>query len=348
MGLFDQLLSTVTGGLIPSHDERVAHNAQDASKSLAETQASQFGDIYKKGQEIATSGGGTLSALGPNPFLQLLQTGGTNNPLLQQYGNAAGLNLPGVSTPPGFIPGTNGGGYTAARGGFVPNVARPGVAGGPVNPSTAGAQPSNGAGGVNGQPPVEPALKKQMDAYGLTQAQQVEANREISRISMRAKSHTSQFTARMSQQGVDPNLIAEGQARIQATYDGLAETTLADFAEKARATKEQALQTLMSLGLSAYDAERAYGQSQQQTGLQTEESATIGLTNPQGAQNQIAQQAQAQSAANNAALMQLATAFLPGGAFAGGGIGGMGTPPIAGVGAGAAGGDILGGIALGA
>lgn len=319
IGLFDNLLNIATFGLVTTPEQRQQQRANNAASDIAGQQQQQFGNIYGQGQGVFNAGQGQLGALGVNPLLQLFQTGQSNNPLLQQFGQAAGLNF---APPPGQAianPVSPGGGFTNG----VPNTVR-GQSGLPLPGATSPVQ------GANAPQAVNPQHQQLFDAYGLTQPQQVQLNQQINRITQSAQSHISQYQQRMSSAGVSPQLAAEGAARLQAEYDSMSQGLIANFAESARAQKEQALQALISAGEGAYAEQQGFGQQQQQLGLNTSLNATTGLTNPQAAQNQLAQQAAAQQSANNASLLNLATQFLPGGAFAGGGLfGSGGTPPIA-------------------
>lgn len=310
MGLFDSLLNIATLGLVTTPEQRQEQRANNAATDLAQTQANQYQNLYQTGQG--------LSNVGQNPLLGLYQTGQTTNPLYQQFGQAAGINFGGQATPPGYIPGTPGGGFTNG----APNVAR---VGGPqgtgVNPAGSPAQGANAQTGVNtggGQnAPTNPAW----DAYGLTQPQQIQLNQQIHALTQHSQSAISQYQARMQQQGVSPSMIAEGAARLQQQAQATQAGLVASFAEAARASREQALQALLTQGQNAFTG-------QQQLGLNLQQNATAGLTNPQGAQNQLAQQAAAKQSANLGSLLQLGTQFLPGGAFAGGGLFGGGAAPI--------------------
>ncbi len=330
-GFLDNLLGTITGGLLPSHDQRVANNASNAAGDLAGQQAGQFSSLYGTGGNVFNTGNNALSGLGQNPLLQLLQTGTSNNPLLQQYGQASGVNIPGYSAPPGYIPGTPGGGYSTAANGQpgAPSVQRPTgetPGGMPVSGSTSPAQPSNGVQPTSA--PVSP-MQQRFDSYGLTQPQQVQLNQQLNVLTQKAQSQASQYQAAMQQRGVDPALTAEGAARINAEFSNLQEQTIAGFAEQARKAKEDALQTLIQLGTGAYGQQQQYGQNQEQLGLNTQMGATSGLSNPQAAQQSIAQNAQAsQDAVTNLVLGTIAN-LIPGLGGVGAVAGAAGrTPPI--------------------
>lgn len=197
---------------------------QDSSHNAgqAQGQANQlYGQLGQIGQQNATAYNqvpGAIdsyaSGVNNNPLLSLFQNGTSNSPLVQSYGQAYGLNVPGTN---------------------------PGV-GGTQSPGTAAA---NSTGGAQGQ-----SLLPQ-DAYGLTQGQQVELNTQLQTLDQAKQNAVAQYQSSFAQRGGDPSQMAAGVAAINEQFAALSEQTKGSFAQNALTQRQQGLGTLLQGGESA-------------------------------------------------------------------------------------------------
>lgn len=84
--------------------------------------------------------------------------------------------------------------------------------------------------------------------YDISQPQQVQLNQQVDQLNSEKQSVIEDLRARYAQQGItDPRAIQAGIQSINERYDAMAAGHKANFAEQARANKEEALKTFVSL-----------------------------------------------------------------------------------------------------
>lgn len=195
----------------------------DASHNAGQAQgkANQlYGQLGQIGQQNATAYNQVPGAIDSyasnvnnNPLLSLFQNGTSNSPLVQSYGQAYGLNIPG---------------------------------GGPGQP-----QPAGGAGGAaSGGAPQQNSLLPQ-DAYGLTQPQQIELNTQLNTLDQAKQNAVAQYQSSFSQRGGDPSQMAAGIAAINEQFAALSEQTKGSFAQNALKDRQAGISNLLQGGESA-------------------------------------------------------------------------------------------------
>lgn len=196
-----------------------------SNANKAQGQANQlYGQLGQIGTQNATAYNqvpGAIdsyaSGVNNNPLLSLFQNGTSNSPLVQSYGQAYGLNVPGTNP----------------------------AVGGTQSPGTAAANSTGGA-----QPGQANSLLPQ-DAYGLTQGQQVELNTQLQTLDQAKQNAVAQYQSSFSQRGGDPSQMAAGVAAINEQFAALSEQTKGSFAQNALTQRQQGLGTLLQGGESA-------------------------------------------------------------------------------------------------
>ena len=256
---------------VTADEARRAQAGQIARQNQASDRAMQLMENFlNESQGYRSDAYNRYSAVGNNGTSD---QGGANDAistLIGQYANTAGL--PSGNYTPFAAPRTatavapaGGNDRTTAR---LPGVNRgsPGsaantlnTAGGagaaPVNPNAPLGADAMGPFGPGGAPATvgqylgaagQGAATSGQDAYGLTEAQQVQLNGQVERLNESRQAQIEQLQSSYAQRGItDPRAMAAGLERINSHYDALAEQQKAGFAEEARKTRQQAEAALL-------------------------------------------------------------------------------------------------------
>lgn len=151
--------------------------------------------------------------------------------------------------------------------------------------------------------------------YGLTDAQAVQANAQGDAINKRRDSAVSQLRAQMASRGItDPRALAAAEAHINEQFGGQAEQSRANFAEQARANRQNALGGLMSAGEQAYNTRQNELGNLFNTFLSLMTAGNAGTSNLGGAAQQQANLQQQRQDSSLSGLLNL-IGFATGGGF---------------------------------
>jgi hypothetical protein len=263
-----------------------------SNANKAQGQANQlYGQLGQIGQQNATAYNQVPGAIDSyasnvnnNPLLSLFQQGTSNSPLVQSFGQAYGLNVPGSNQ------GQPGGSATAP-----------------------GSTPTGGA--SQGQ-----SLLPQ-DAYGLTQGQQIELNTQLNTLSQAQQNAVSQYQSSFAQRGGDPSQMAAGVAAINEQFAALSEQTKGSFAQNALTQRQTGLNTLLQGGEAAQSQQNAGNLGVADLLMQLGSQGAGQIGQAAGASQANANTQQSQSNADMGGLLNLITLGLSGG-FSGLGGGG--------------------------
>lgn len=263
-----------------------SHNAGQAQGKANQL----YGTLGQIGQQNATAYNQVPGAIDSyasnvnnNPLLSLFQNGTSNSPLVQSYGQAYGLNIPG---------------------------------GGPGQP-----QPAGGAGAAAGGAPQQNSLLPQ-DAYGLTQPQQIELNTQLNTLDQAKQNAVAQYQSSFSQRGGDPSQMAAGIAAINEQFAALSEQTKGSFAQNALKDRQAGISNLLQGGESASAQQNAGNLSVADLLMNLGGAGANQIGTAAGANQANANNQQAQSTADMSGVLNLlgtvASAGLSG-LFGGGG-----------------------------
>lgn len=233
-----------------------------------------YGQLGQIGQQNATAYNQVPGAIDSyasnvnnNPLLSLFQNGTSNSPLVQSYGQAYGLNIPG---------------------------------GGPGQP-----QPAGGAGGAAAAgAPQQNSLLPQ-DAYGLTQPQQIELNTQLNTLDQAKQNAVAQYQSSFSQRGGDPSQMAAGIAAINEQFAALSEQTKGSFAQNALKDRQAGISNLLQGGESASAQQNAGNLSVADLLMSLGQQGAGQIGTAAGANQANANNQQAQSTADMSGLLNL-------------------------------------------
>jgi hypothetical protein len=151
--------------------------------------------------------------------------------------------------------------------------------------------------------------------YGLTQAQSVQANAQGDQINKRRDSALSQLRTQMAARGItDPRALAAAEAHINESFGAQGEQSRANFAESARANRQNALGGLMSAGEQSYNTRQNELGNLFNTFLSLMNAGNAGTSNLGGAAQQQANLQQQRQDQSLSGLLNL-IGFAGGGGF---------------------------------
>jgi hypothetical protein len=242
----------------------VSHTTGQTIANIGNSALGQGQIAYNQSQPII---GNVANNLTNNPLQNFLLTGGTNNPALEAYLSAAGVN-----TQPAQLGQFNQPGQPQAG---SPQAGAPTNREAPPTYQTATGGYDNGLGVT-----VSPD-----QVNGLTSAQQTQLNGYIAQTTQQQQqaiqSFQSEMEGRFGAGALSPEASAAGQQIITQAYQAQVDQQVATYQTQAQQVREQALGSLLTQGTAQQDAT-------QQQGLQLANQ----LTNQSEQAQQLAQTGQ--------------------------------------------------------